>query len=163
MIPGWHLGDRAAWDTNIQSVPSEKHVAFVSPDSTFEFECKPGGEAYCCAHADTCEHPGEHRVSTIEWEHRDGQFRCPKLTEDNRCSIHAVRPITCRIYPLGATILYNERTVLCWSPKTLGENCKQCFSGRRWTIPGWLNYVGFWAMIEENLRLAKLGRQVPQP
>jgi Fe-S-cluster containining protein len=37
--------------------------------------------------------------------------RCPYLDENGRCSVHAVRPLVCHLYPLGPEMLANGRAV----------------------------------------------------
>ncbi|NOZ09876.1 MAG: YkgJ family cysteine cluster protein [Gammaproteobacteria bacterium] len=46
------------------------------------------------------------RLSTVRWEIRlQADGRCPFLTDQDRCSIYAVRPAQCRTYPFWPEIL----------------------------------------------------------
>jgi len=36
------------------------------------------------------------------------QDRCPLLTEDNKCSVHAVKPVECITYPFWSELLDDE-------------------------------------------------------
>lgn len=114
---------------------------------SFHFECVQTGE--CCQHPDAqpngCTH--FHSVGTIKWEKKQGIWRCPKLEGENVCTIHPERPLTCRLFPLGISMVRQARRVVVWKFKA-PQRCLPCYDQpRRWTVMSWLAHCGFWDRI----------------
>ena len=119
----------------------------VALSDSFQFDCVQTGE--CCQHPAAkpvgCTHL--HSVGSIKWENKQGIWRCPKLEGDNVCTIYSERPLVCRLFPLGISMVRQARRVVVWKFR-VPQRCLPCYEQpRQWTVMKWLARCGFWERI----------------
>jgi Fe-S-cluster containining protein len=157
VLEGWRIAGDEDLPLLVPSLPAG--VVALTAASEFDFDCRAGGAVECCGHADTCGHARRHAVGSIVWTHANGRFQCPHLTAGNACGIHTTRPITCRLFPLGANIFPAIRTVVVWRAPEVGRTCPGCHGGRTWTVRAWLEAMAFWPRLAAEADAIARGRR----